>query len=188
VTQHKRFIRAATAVAVLAGTVHVAAAAPNAGPAPAAGPETGLTPAGVPSAGVFVVGRSLGAAELGMTRKEIQDVWGRKHGVCRTCARTTWYFNEKPFYPQGVGATFRRGRAVALFTVWQPKGWRTPRGLVLGDPASEVSLVYGTLERRLCSGYSALVRPGRRVQSVFYVKDDELWGFGLTRTGEPPCR
>lgn len=137
---------------------------------------------------VFVPGQSLGAAKLGLTRGQVSRLWGRTHGVCRSCPRTTWYFNEKPFAPQGVGVTFRRGRAVALFTVWSPPGWRTAAGLTLGDPVAEVTLEYGSLERRLCSGYAALVRPGRRAQSVFYLKGDVLWGFGLTKPGASPCR
>ncbi len=137
---------------------------------------------------VFVPGQSLGGAKLGLTRDQISRLWGPQHGVCRSCTRTTWYFNETPFAPQGVGVTFRRGHAVALFTVWKPTGWHTPSGLTLGDPVAEVTLSYGALARRLCSGYAALVQPGRRAQSIFYLEGDVLWGFGLTTPRASPCR
>jgi hypothetical protein len=122
-----------------------------------------------------------------MSRKQITALWGTTHGRCRSCSRPTWYFNEKPFVPQGVGATFERGRAVALFTVWQPEGWRTPAGLTLGDASARVTEIYGPLARRGCAGYDALVRPGRRVQTAFYIDGDALWGFGLTMPGTSPC-
>ena len=48
------------------------------------------------------------------------------------CAATagpwTWTSTSAHSSPQGVGVTFRRGRAVALFTLWSPPGWHTDRG------------------------------------------------------------
>lgn len=151
-------------------------------PAAAGGPADAA-----PRQPVFVPGESLGGARLGMTKAEILAVWGRRHGVCRGCRRLTWYFNDEPFEPQGTGVSFERGRAVALFTVWQPEGWTTPEGLGLGEPEAEATLAYGALVRRRCAGYDALVRPGGGADTAFYLHDGEVWGFGLVRPGASPC-
>jgi hypothetical protein len=140
-----------------------------------------------PADTTFVPGKSLGGARLGMTPAQVALVWGRTHGVCRSCARTTWYFNAKPFQPQGVAASFDGGRAVALWTVWQPDGWRTREGLALGDAVARITETYGALERNVCGGYEALVRRRGKAQSVFYVVDSKLWGFGLMSPGLSPC-
>jgi hypothetical protein len=147
-------------------------------------PASGAAP---PKQGEFVPGKSLGGVKLGMTKDQVLAEWGQRHGVCRSCRRETWYFNYEPFTPEGTGVVFQRGRVVHAFTVWQPKGWRTPQGLELGDDASEASRVYGSLDRRRCTGYHALLEPGPSAQSVFYVFREEIWGFGLTRPDASPC-
>jgi hypothetical protein len=135
----------------------------------------------------FVPGRLLAGVRLGMTPAQVLQAWGKRHGVCRTCVDRTWYFNYRPFTPEGAGVVFRRGRVVHVFTVWRPSGWKTPEGLVLGAPASDVSRMYGSLDRRPCTSYHALLRPGKRVESVFYVFRDKLWGFGLILKNASPC-
>jgi hypothetical protein len=140
-----------------------------------------------PARGRFVPGQSLGGVRLGMTSADVTRVWGKRHGVCRSCPEKTWYFNYIPFTPQGTGVVFRQGRVVNAFTVWRPSGWRTPEGLVLGAPASDVSRVYGSLERRSCTGYYAFLQPGKRADNAFYVFRDRVWGFGLTLPDASPC-
>jgi hypothetical protein len=122
-----------------------------------------------------------------MTPAQVLKAWGKRHGVCRTCGDRTWYFNYRPFTPEGAGVVFRRGRVVHVFTVWRPSGWKTPEGLVLGAPASDASRTYGSLDRRPCTGYHALLKPGKRVESVFYVFRDKVWGFGLIPKNASPC-
>jgi hypothetical protein len=139
------------------------------------------------SGGLFVPGRSLGAVELDMTRAEVRATWGDRHGVCRDCRRPTWYFNERPFRAQGTGVVFANGRVTHAFTVWRPSGWRTPEGLELREPGGEIGATYGELTRRQCAGYVALVREDARASSVFYVYEDEVWGFGLVKPDRSPC-
>jgi hypothetical protein len=141
-----------------------------------------------PGAGVLLPGRSLGGIEVGATKAEVERRWGRAYGVCRGCPRETWYFNYYAYQPRGAGVEFRGDQVAAVFTLYQPPGWRTTRGLVLGDPVARITAVYGSLIRRECGGYSAFVLPGRGVQTAFYVLDDRLWAFGLARTGLPLCR
>ncbi len=161
----------------LACALVLAAAAAVAVPAGSAPPERG----------VFVVGESLGGVRLGMTTKDVLDAWGPKHGVCSDCARTTWYFNSEPFAPQGAGVVFARGRAVHLFTVWSPVGWHTSDGLQLGVPEADVATDLVVSEERTCDGYTAMIAPGNKAVSAFYIFRGELWGFGLLRPKLNPC-
>ncbi|MGZ8782302.1 MAG: hypothetical protein ACXWZB_02255 [Gaiellaceae bacterium] len=141
-----------------------------------------------PGAGVLVPGRSLGGIELGQTKAEVERRWGRAYGICRGCPRETWYFNYFAFQPRGAGVEWRRGRVVALFTIHQPPGWRTPRGLELGDPVARITGVYGPLKVVSCTGYSVLTLPGRNATTAFYVLGERLWAFGLARKSLPLCR
>ena len=122
-----------------------------------------------------------------MTEQDVTETWGLEHGVCRDCDDTTWYFNEEPFQPQGMGVVFEKGRVVRAFTVWQPEGWSTPEGLELGAPAGDIGATYGELAEIDCGDYLALVDNAPGVQSAFYVYDEEVWGFGLLTRGRSPC-
>jgi hypothetical protein len=135
----------------------------------------------------FEPGKSLAGVRLGMTGKDVVKVWGKRHGICRACPEKTWYFNYTPFTPQGAGVVFRQGRVVHAFTVWRPSGWKTSEGLALGAPASDVSRTYGSLDRRPCTGYYALIKPEKGAWNVFYVFRGKLWGFGLTLPNASPC-
>jgi hypothetical protein len=141
-----------------------------------------------PKEGILVPGRSLAGISVGMTAAQVRAKWGARHGVCRGCARTTWYFNHEPFRPEGAGVELRGGRVAAVFTLWKPAGWRTRDGLVLGDTAPRITEVYGPLTRVECGGYYALTMPRGGTVTAFYVFDDRLWGFGLVRRGVSVCR
>jgi hypothetical protein len=141
-----------------------------------------------PRAGLVVPDRSLGGLELGATRSHVRATWGSRFGVCRDCRERTWYFNFRRFEPQGAGVSFRRGRAVALFTLWSPPGWRTGRGLAIGDPAVRIAGLYGSLLRVTCTDYYALTIASRRVTTAIYVFDEQVWGFALLARGQRICR
>jgi hypothetical protein len=144
--------------------------------------------AGPPRAGLVIPGEMLGGLALGATKSQVQAAWGTRYGVCRDCRVETWYFNLQRFEPQGAGVTFRQGRAVALFTLWSPPGWRTSQGLRTGDPEFRISTIYGSLFRVNCGRYSASTMRSRGVTTAFYVVDEQVWGFGLSRPGQRVCR
>jgi hypothetical protein len=135
----------------------------------------------------FLPGESLDGIGIGMTRAEVTAEWDARHGVCRDCDRQTWYFNERPFEPQGTAAVFERGRVVHVFTVWRPDGFETPDGLELGAAAAEIARAAGPLDRRECDGYYALLDEGSDATTVYYVYRSRLWGFGLTVPDASPC-
>jgi hypothetical protein len=142
----------------------------------------------LPQHGVLVPGKSLGAMRLGAREAQVRAAWGPHVGVCRGCRQRTLYFTYGKFDQTGVGVELRRGRAVALFTLSLPAGWRTDSGVRLGDPSVSVNGAYGTLPRVECGHYYALVQRRRNVATAFYFKDDTLWAFGLLRASVPVCR
>jgi hypothetical protein len=141
-----------------------------------------------PSTGLLVPGKSLGGLALGATEAQVEAAWGRAYGRCRNCTRETWYFNYFAFQPRGAGVEFQRGRVAAIFTLYEPTGWRTRVGLELGDPVARVTSTYGSLTRTECGGYYALVLPRRGAVTAFYVLDGRLWAFGLSGPALPICR
>ncbi len=149
---------------------------------------TASAAASPPRAGILVPGRSLGGLSLGVTPGRVRSIWGSRYGVCRDCDRLTWYFNYRRFDKRGVGVSFRRGRAAALFTLWAPAGWHTTRGLKIGDSASLITGLYGPLLRVDCGTYSAEILKRGRTTTAFYVVDEKIWGFGLSRAAERVCR
>jgi hypothetical protein len=147
-------------------------------------PGTAFAP---PQRGELVPGKSLGGVRLGMTPAGVLAAWGARHGVCRDCERETWYFNYQAFRPQGAGVVFEKNRVVQAFTVWRPTGWKTPEGLELGADGSDVARTYGSLDKRECVSYDALLLPAKRVTSIFYVFRNKVWGFGLMKPDASPC-
>jgi len=67
-------------------------------------------------------------------------------------------------------------------------GWRTDRGLALGDPESRIVSSYPKAVRRECGGYTVLMLAGTAATTAFYVVDGRIWAFGLFRPGVPLCR
>jgi hypothetical protein len=144
--------------------------------------------AAAPRAGLLREGQSLGGVRIGWARAQVIAAWGTTYGRCRSCARETLYFNELPFRPQGAGVEFRHGRVVAVFTLWAPAGWRTARGLRIGEPVARATATYGSLPLLECGGYRAIELPGRGTRTVVAIVDDAVWGFALIAAGELACR
>lgn len=142
----------------------------------------------LPAAGVLVPGLSLGGVRPQDVSTDVRARLGTFYGVCRGCARTTWYFTYKPFDQRGLAVELAAGRVAAVYTLWQPTGWRSSQGLDLGTAEAAVTTLAGPLLTVECDGYRALVRDGRTRRTVYYVADGRLWGFGLFAARETPCR
>ncbi len=134
----------------------------------------------LPVAGTFVPGHSLGGVRLGERAAEVRARLGHDYGLCRGCATTTWYFTYRRFDDKGLAVELTGGRVSAVYTLWQPPGWKDTRGLALGAPQAKVPPGIPIA----CSGYEAYVSG----TSVYYVVGGKLWGFGLVRRGRSPCR
>jgi hypothetical protein len=130
---------------------------------------------------VLVPATSLGDVRLGEPERAVRAHLGTTYRVCAHCRETTWYFDA-------VGVSFRRARVSAVFTLGSPPGWRTREGLRLGAGIGRVRELYGPVRSTLCIGYMALsMRRARAVTSI-YATGESVYGFALTRPGEPVCQ
>lgn len=148
----------------------------------------GAAAAALPRAGVLVIGNSLGGVQLGATKAAVRAKLGSFYGMCDGCADPTWYFTYRPYAAEGLGVTFRDGRAVAVYTLWKPPGWHTQDGLRLGAPVAQVTRRYGSLPVTKCGTYDALTLLKAGNITAFYVVGGRLWGFGLVGAGVSVCR
>jgi hypothetical protein len=142
----------------------------------------------LPPQGVLDPGRSLAGLELGAREAQVRRAWGPRFGVCRGCPRRTLYFTYGAFNAVGVGAEFVRGRAVALYTLWSPSGWRTRQGVQMGADELTVTSTYPGSFRTHCGHYDALELRRGRVSTVFWLRNAGLWAFGLQRPSVSVCR
>ena len=110
------------------------------------------------------------------------------HGVCLHCATTTWYFNYARFQRRGLAVELTHGVVSAVYTLWQPAGWRATNGLRLGVLEAQLTSTTKPLVAVACPGYDARVADSGTARSVYYVVQGKLWGFGLLRAHANPCR
>ncbi len=133
-------------------------------------------------------GKSLGGIALGDTQASVRAKWGDRHTLCSVCRRPTWLYTYRGSRIAGAAVAFRNGRVAAVFTLGVPRGWRTSRGVSLGDPADKVHSVYGSLPWSRCVGYGAVsIRSGGAVASI-YTYGESVYGFALTLPSEPVCQ
>jgi hypothetical protein len=144
--------------------------------------------AGLPRAGTLVPGRSLGGIRLGETTHAVRAALGRRFGVCNDCAQPTWYFTYEPFDAHGLAVEFLHRRVAAVYTLWDPAGWRATNGVRLGATPLQVHDRAGRLHTIRCNGYDALVTDRPNSRTVYFLYNGSLWGFGLFLANWSPCR
>jgi hypothetical protein len=142
----------------------------------------------LPQPGRLVPGHSLAGIRVGEPAAAVRAALGRSYGVCQGCTLTTWYFTYRPFEQHGLAVELVHGRVYAVYTLWQPAGWHTARGLRLGAVQAQVTRAAGATIPLTCSGYDALVSDAGRTRTVYYIVAGKLWGFGLLPARENPCR
>ena len=142
----------------------------------------------LPHQGVLDPGRSLAGVRLGAQEAQVRRALGPRVGVCRGCPRRTLYFTYAPFNAVGVGVELARRRAVAIYTLWSPSGWQTRDGVQMGTDELTVTSTYPGMLRTHCSHYDALELRRGRVSTVFWLRNGNLWGFGLQRPSVSVCR
>jgi hypothetical protein len=143
--------------------------------------------AGFPIRGVVVPGKSIGTISLGMTETQVRGRWGRSYTACASCPLTTWLYTYKGGEPLGAAVKFANNRVVAVFTLGSPAGWGL-KGVMMGDPLSNVYNLFGNTGDAQCIGYDALtVRIGADTMS-FYGAAGVIYGYALTAPSQPVCQ
>jgi hypothetical protein len=144
----------------------------------------------LPTRGVLVGGISLAGVRLGDSPGSVEVAWGTNHTSCSGCRLRTWLFIY-PDRPVGAAVVFDpTGRAVAVFTLGQPPGWHTQKGLWVGAEIHKLTAKYDApnMTYKGCIGYSALsARHGDVVTSI-YTQAEAVYGFALTLPGQPVCQ
>lgn len=181
----RRWVQRAAAVLATAAAIGLATAGAVALADRAAAGGGG---ASLPREGVVHFGESLGGLSLGSSQEDVRAAWGTSFGVCRSCPGETWYFTYREFSPKGVGVEFGAGRVTALFTLWQPEGWRSAGGLKLGTAFGDIPSAYLELPRIDCGGYEAYVHERSTGKTALYIHDELLWAYGVMAPTEPVCR
>jgi hypothetical protein len=141
----------------------------------------------LPSRGILIGGVSLADVQLGDSPRAVELAWGTNHMSCGNCRLRTWLF-VYPNRPAGAAVAFDRGgRAVAVFTIGQPFGWRTEGGLSVG---AKISTKHGaaTMDQAKCTGYDALSRREGDVVTTIYTHAGSVYGFALTVPSQPVCQ
>ena len=141
----------------------------------------------LPARGVLAV-KSLGGIQLGASRAAVRARWGSRYTLCAVCRSTTWLYTYRGRSTAGAAVAFRDGKVAAVFTLGVPTGWRTSRGVSLGDPADKVHRVYGSLPWSRCIGYGAVSIRGAGSVASIYTYGDSVYGFALTLPSEPVCQ
>ena len=141
----------------------------------------------LPSRGVLIGGVSLADVQLGDSPRAVELAWGTNHMSCDSCRLRTWLF-VYPNRPAGAAVAFDRGgRAVAVFTIGQPFGWRTAGGLWVG---AKLTAEHGiaTMDHEDCADYDALSRRKGDVVTSIYTHAGAVYGFALTLPSQPVCQ
>ncbi|HEY4347540.1 MAG TPA: hypothetical protein VGM80_08115 [Gaiellaceae bacterium] len=141
-----------------------------------------------PIRGVVVAGKSIGTITLGMTQAQVRAHWGRSYEVCSFCKKTvTWFYEYKGGEPLGAAVKFLKGKVVSVFTLGSPAGWGL-KGLMMGDPVTNVYNLFGNTGSAQCIGYDALtVKIGASTMS-FYAAAGVIYGYALTGPSESVCQ
>jgi hypothetical protein len=143
--------------------------------------------AAFPVRGLVVPGKSIGGVKLGETTTAVQAQWGKRYYVCSYCDKLTWLYEYQTGEPLGAAVTFVNNKVVAVFTLGSPAGWGE-KGLMMGDPISNVYAVFSATANKQCIGYTALtVREGAATTS-FYSASGVVYGYALTAPSEPTCQ
>ena len=140
-----------------------------------------------PSKGKVVPGRTIGGVGLADTTTTVQNKWGRNYKVCSYCKKLTWFYMYPAGEPLGAAVKFEKGKVVSVFTLGSPAGWGV-KGVMMGDPVSNVYNLFGNTGSASCIGYDALtVRIGSGTMS-FYTTGGTIYGFALTGPTESVCQ
>lgn len=146
------------------------------------------TVAHFPTRGVVVPGVSFAGIKIGDTEQHVRTVWGNNFQTCPYCKDTTWLYVYRGAEPLGAAARFHNNKVVAIFSLGSPAGWKTDKGLNMGDPISNIYSYYGQTGTTRCIGFDALtVRIGTST-TAFYSAAGVVYGFALIGPGQSVCQ
>ncbi|HEX4521203.1 MAG TPA: hypothetical protein VH063_16600 [Gaiellaceae bacterium] len=147
--------------------------------------------ANFPARGIVVPGQSIGSLTLGMTQAAVTTHWGKQYVICGAgCGKSalvTWLYEYRGPEPLGAAVRFLKGKVVAIFTLGSPVGWGL-KGVMMGDPISNVYNVFGSPGTKNCIGYTALTERIGNSTTAIYSANGVVYGYALTAPTQSPCQ
>ncbi len=133
----------------------------------------------LPARGVVVPGVSFAGVKIGDTQKRVRALWGNRFESCKYCKDTTWLYEYQFGEPLGAAARFQHNRVVAVFSLGSPAGWKTDKGLAMGDPIANVYQYYSTTGTTRCVGFDAITAKTGKYVTAFYSAAGVIYGFAI---------
>jgi hypothetical protein len=142
----------------------------------------------LPVKGVLVPGVSLAGIKIGDSERHVRRVWGTNYVTCKYCSDPTWLYEYQSGEPLGTAARFQKGKVVAVFTLGSPAGWRTNKGLYIGDPISNVYQFFPRTGTTRCIGFDAITTKQGHVVTAVYSSAGVVYGFALVTPAMTVCQ
>jgi hypothetical protein len=142
----------------------------------------------LPARGLVIPGVSLAGVKIGDSMQQVRKVWGTSYQTCKYCNDPTWLYEYKGSEPLGAAVRFENGKVVAVFSLGSPAGWRTNKGLYMGDPIQNVYEHYPQTGTTRCIGFDAItVKTGRYI-TAFYSAAGVIYGFAIVVPSMTVCQ
>lgn len=132
-----------------------------------------------PTRGVVVPGVTFAGLKLGNTEQQVQAVWGHNYTKCGYCKDETWLYVYRGAEPLGAAVRFQKNKLVAVFSLGSPAGWKTDKGLYMGDPIANVYQYYPTTGTTRCIGFDAITAKTGKSVTAFYSAAGVVYGFAM---------
>jgi hypothetical protein len=142
----------------------------------------------LPSRGVIVPGVSFAGVKIGDTEQRVKAVWGNQFDTCTYCKDTTWLYTYQFGEPLGAAARFENNKVVALFSLGSPAGWKTDKGIAMGDPISNVYQYYPSTGTTRCVGFDAITAKTGKAVTAFYSAAGVVYGFAIVTPTMTVCQ
>jgi hypothetical protein len=142
----------------------------------------------LPMKGIVIPGVSLAGVKIGDTEQHVKAVWGPNFVVCKYCSDPTWLYEYQQGEPLGTAARFQKGKVVAVFTLGSPAGWKTNKGLYIGDPISNAYQYFANPGTTRCIGFDAITLRHGNVVTAIYSSAGVVYGFALVTPTMTVCQ
>jgi hypothetical protein len=142
----------------------------------------------LPVRGIVIPGVSLAGVKVGDTEQRVKKLWGDNFVVCKYCTDPTWLYEYQTGEPLGAAARFQRGKVVAVFSLGSPAGWRTNKGLYIGDPIQNAYTFFPRTGTTRCIGFDAITIKQGNVVTAIYSSAGVVYGFALVTPAMTVCQ
>jgi hypothetical protein len=156
-------------------------------------PQSGARPSHpsgghLPERGLVIPGVSFAGVRIGDSMQRVRHVWGSQFQTCKYCVDPTWLYEYRGNEPLGAAVRFQHGKVVAVFSLGSPAGWRTSKGLHMGDPISNVYGYYKTTGTTRCIGFDAITTRTGNTVTAYYSAAGVIYGFAIVIPSMTVCQ